>query len=118
MFDTLIEIAMHAATCVVIVKSDVDLANAEIFGRYATEASAAAESLVVSLAACSYIDSSGIRPLLRLARDRGDAFGVVVTRGSRVDRVFELLDLRRRVATFDTLDDALASRHPGTVTTI
>jgi len=109
LYDTLIEIATHDAACVVTVKSDIDVANAETLGRYVEEAAAGAPALVLSLEACAYIDSSGIRPLLQFAATRGGAFCVVAPRGSRVRRVFDLLHLHERIRVCDTLAEALSA---------
>jgi anti-anti-sigma factor len=112
LYDTLIEIATHDAACVVTVKSDIDVANAETLGRYVEEAASGASALVVSLEACRYIDSTGIRPLLRFAAARGETFCVVAPRGSRVRRVFDLLHLHERIRVCESLAEALVAVQP------
>ena len=112
MYDTLIEIATHDTACVVTVKSDIDVANADTLGRYVEEAAAGARALVLSLEACPYIDSTGIRPLLRFADARGGTFCVIAPRGSRVRRVFDLLHLHERIRVCESLPEALAAMQP------
>ena len=107
MYDTLIEITMHDAVCVVAVMSEIDIANAETFGRYVDEASAHAEALVLSLASCPYMDSSGIRPIAQLAAARGDSFSVVAPHGTRVRRVFDVLGLGSRFDVHESVSEAL-----------
>jgi anti-anti-sigma factor len=109
LYDTFIDISTAGDTCVVTVKSEIDVANAETLRRYVDEASSGVPRLVVSLAGCSYIDSSGLAPLIGWARSRGDAFGCVVPSGSRAHRVFELTRLRDIMRVYETLDEALRS---------
>jgi anti-anti-sigma factor len=108
MYDTTIEITTVAQTCVVTVKSDIDIANAETFRRYLSEASANMSALVVSLEDCPYIDSSGLRPLLGFAAERPDAFYVVVPRRAPVRRIFDVTHLDEVIDVCESLPEALA----------
>jgi anti-anti-sigma factor len=108
MYDTTIEITTIDQTCVVTVKSDIDIANAETFRRYLSEASANMAALVVSLEDCPYIDSSGLRPLLGFAAARPDAFFVVVPRRASIRRIFDVTHLDEVIDVCESLPEALA----------
>ena len=62
--------------------------------------------LVVSLAKCRYIDSTGIGVLVR-TRKAGHELGVVVTPHSSIERIFAILNLREYLALSPTLEAAL-----------
>jgi len=116
-YDTLIEIAIADGICVVKVGNEVDIANADVLERYLGDASGAAEKLIVSLEECRYMDSSGIRPLIRLAARLGDGFFLVVPNGTQIRRIFDLLDLGAQLQVFASVDEALsaAKRNASTV---
>jgi anti-sigma B factor antagonist len=79
-FECDIEKAESGADCVVTVRGDIDLASATDFEsalRTALDGSPA--SIVVDLAALSFIDSSGLRVLVTLSKEaesRGATFGL------------------------------------------
>ncbi len=108
MYETLINLAIADGVCVVSVASEIDVGNADVLERYLGDASAAARKLIVSLEACRYMDSSGLRPLIRLAARLGDDFFVVVSKGTHIRRIFDLLDLGARMQVFASVDEALS----------
>ena len=110
MYDTNISIGREDDICIVSVACDVDLANAQTVRRYAEEASAGASATIVSLEACSYIDSTGLQALLQLASSRGDSFSVVVPRGTHIRKIFEITGLVTSLNVRDSIADARSPR--------
>ncbi|GAC1310556.1 MAG: hypothetical protein NVSMB21_18640 [Vulcanimicrobiaceae bacterium] len=108
MYDTVIDFSTVGGVTVATIACDLDIANAATIGRYLDEALGASTSLVVSLAGCAYLDSSGLRPLVDLARRLGDGFSVVVPSGTRARRVFDIVAPHTHIAVRASLDDALA----------
>jgi anti-anti-sigma factor len=106
LYDTNIAIENEDGTCVVRVACDVDLANAQTLRRYIEEASIGAEATIVSLEACTYIDSTGLQALMQLKSGRGDSFSVVVPRGTHVRKIFELTGLDTSLNVRDSIADA------------
>jgi anti-anti-sigma factor len=109
LYDTLLTIETVDAACVVAVRSEIDIANADTFRRYVDEASIGAEALVVSFAECTYLDSTGLREVIRWAEARRDTFAVVLPAGSRVRRVFDLAGIHAIVRVFETNAEALTA---------
>ncbi len=107
LYDTLLSIETVAGVLVLKVGNEVDIANADTLERYMTEASSNASELVVSLATCRYIDSSGLRPIIRLAERLGDGFAIVVPPGTHVRRIFDLTRLHEQMNVCDSLENAL-----------
>lgn len=113
MYDTVIDFATVDGITVASIASEIDVSNAETIGRYLDEAIGASRALVVSLARCTYIDSSGLRPLIALAMRLGAGLHVVVPYGTQVRRVFEITGLAERIHLCATLDEAIASATKG-----
>ncbi len=112
MYDTNIAIDRDDDTCIVRVACDVDLANAQTIRRYVEEASGGARATIVSLEACSYIDSTGLQALLQLLASRGESFSVVVPRGTHIRRIFEITGLVTKLNVRDSIADARRPRVP------
>ena len=108
MYDTLISLETQGGVRVLKVGNEIDLASAPIFERYLMEASADSPKFIVSLAECRYIDSSGLRPIIRLAERLGSGFGVVVPPGTQIRRIFDLTHLRDHMHVCNTLESAIA----------
>jgi anti-anti-sigma factor len=106
LYDTNITIANEDGTCIVRVACDIDIANAQTVRRYVDEASVGALATIVSLEACSYIDSTGLQALMQLASGRGDSFSVVVPRGTHTRKIFEITGLDRSLNVRDSVADA------------
>jgi anti-anti-sigma factor len=107
-YDTLISIESIGDVRILKVGNEIDLANADVLERYLNEASADVPAFVVSLVDCRYIDSSGLRPIIRLAGKLGSAFAVVAPPGKQIRRIFDLTGLYDHMHVCDTVEDALA----------
>ena len=86
---------------VVVPAGEIDLATVDALE--AEIGAAAAEphtEIVLDLRSTTFLDSTGIRLVVQLARDLGAAFGVVRGRGE-VARVFDLVGLDGRVRMLD-----------------
>ena len=114
MYDTLIQFETVDGVRIVKVGNEVDIANAPVFERYLSEAAEESDALVVSLQDCRYIDSSGLRPLVRLAERFGDRFAIVVPVGTQIRRIFELCHLDDAMNVRATLSEALNTVDPNT----
>lgn len=108
MYDTLIHIENEDGVRIVKVGNEVDIANAHVLERYLAEATVDSEAFVISLEQCRYIDSSGLRPLIRFSERFGDAFAIVVPAGTQIRRIFELTRLGEAMNVCTTLAEALA----------
>ena len=109
MYDTLIGVEMLDGVRIVKVGNEVDIANAHVLERYLAEAASDSDAFVVSLQECRYIDSSGLRPLVRLAERFGDRFAIVVPVGTQIRRIFELCHLGDAMHVCPTVAEALAT---------
>ncbi len=114
MYDTLISLETVDGVRIVKVGNEVDIANAGVLERYLDEAAANTEAFVVSLEDCRYIDSSGLRPLIRLSERFGERFAIVVPAGTQIRRIFELTRLGETMNVCTTLAEALAKMTPAT----
>ncbi len=108
MYDTLIELETSDGVRVIKVGNEVDIANADTLERYLDEAASGNDTFVVSLETCRYIDSSGLRPIIRLAERVGDAFFIVVPPGTQIRRIFDLTNLRDRMNVCDSVREAVS----------
>lgn len=69
---------------------DVDLACADEFEDAMQEAAAGGATLIVDLQGCQYMDSTGLRSLVRAVKRHGDRVHAIVTEGSIVARILQL----------------------------
>ncbi|MDA0180217.1 STAS domain-containing protein [Solirubrobacter phytolaccae] len=87
---------------VVVPAGEIDLATVDRVGREVEEAHADSEcEIVLDLRDIRFIDSTGIRLVVQLARDLNGRFAVV-RGGGEVARVFDLVGLDGRVRMLDT----------------
>ena len=95
---------------VIHVAGDLDLSNIPIFAAELGP-SLSAPLLVVDFAACTFIDSSALRELVRAHRVVADAGGrlVLVAPSEPVRRVLEVATLDRFITVSETLAEALTS---------
>jgi anti-sigma B factor antagonist len=108
----------HGDLRIVVVTGDLDLRTAP--GFYATAATALGSrspALVADLTACTFLDSTGISRLLRLAeaaREVDATFAVVLRPESQPGRVLKLTRCLERFAWFSSIEAAEAdlSRRP------
>ena len=98
-----------AAWPVARLSGDIDLSNVDHLAKGLDAAVANhALGLVVDLSAVTYIDSTGVRLLFRLARrlrDRQQALHLVVPEGAKIRRILELSGLQAVAVTTPTLPD-------------
>ncbi len=88
-----LELIEHPGGTIAAVSGEIDLSSAgELGGRLSAVVAAAPQTLVIDLTGVTFLDSSGLRLLLRLKRELLEYGGklVVVPGGSRVARLFEL----------------------------
>jgi anti-anti-sigma factor len=95
-----------ATICTVV--AEIDIANADAFREELDNVVSEDRNTIVSLADCPYIDSSGLRVLIALARRAGDSLSLVVAPGTQVRRVFEITSLTSSMRVFESVDEALA----------
>ncbi len=107
MYDTLIKLETTDGVLIATVGNEIDLANAPILQRYLMEASHDAQAMVVSLTECRYIDSSGLRALIHVARRLPGRFAVVAARNTHVRRVFDITRFQQRLRVCSSLPEAL-----------
>lgn len=107
MYDTLIDLDTFGDVTVASLGNEVDLANAETVRRYLDEASVGLTTFVVSLENCRYIDSSGLRPIIKLAARVGAGFFIVVPPNTHIRRIFDIAGLDLTLNVCATLDEAL-----------
>jgi anti-anti-sigma factor len=112
------------------VQGELELANAEqlaeaVLGPLEPDAAkpqpgldGSAPKVVVDLGRCSFIDSTGLATLLRIARRLQSSDGTstlaVVEGQLQVRRLFEVTRLEGKLHVFHTRDDAIASLGPVT----
>jgi anti-anti-sigma factor len=90
------------------VVAEIDIANADAFREELDTVVGEGRNAIVSLADCPYIDSSGLRVLIALARRVGDSLSLVVVPGTQIRRVFEITSLTNSMRVFASVDEALA----------
>ncbi|MGP6156948.1 MAG: STAS domain-containing protein [Vulcanimicrobiaceae bacterium] len=107
------ELAGWGDVNVVTVIEEIDISNARSLEDQTTIALSSSPKLVVSLERCQYIDSSGLRVLIRLSNRHDVQFSVVVPPGTQTRRIFDLAGLEEQMAVFDTLQAAVAKFRAG-----
>ena len=107
MYDTLIQIERVGDASVATVGNDLDLASTPVVERYIREAVADSDALVISLASCRFVDSTGIGALVRFARRFGSKFAVVVPQPSHIRRVFDVTGLGAHMHLVATVSEAV-----------
>ncbi|MBC5801322.1 MAG: STAS domain-containing protein [Candidatus Eremiobacteraeota bacterium] len=113
MSDTLIHLQTVDGVRVATIGSEIDLANAPVFERYLGEAAADVPSLIISLAECRYIDSSGLCALARLAKRLRNRFSIVVPPGTQVRRIFDIAHFGEKMRVCASLPEALSALSMG-----
>jgi anti-anti-sigma factor len=108
MHQTLTQLSLHDGARIVDICGEIDIASADALGERLDQAADGADFIIVSLAECPYIDSSGLRVLVRLSNELGEAFAVVVPPATQTRRIFDITGLAHQMGVFDSVDDALA----------
>jgi len=95
---------------IVRVTGDFDLSNVQIF-EAELEQTLPADLVVIELAACTFLDSSAMRTLVRAQRRVADAGGrlVLVAPSQPAKRVLDIAALDRFIPVAATLADAVTS---------
>jgi anti-sigma B factor antagonist len=91
------------------VRGPLDLHYAPVFQQQVNSYVATGKLVVVDLRQADYVDSSGIRALLRMQKDLESAKGelrLVVSPASRVERVIKLLQLHTHFHLFPSAAEA------------
>ncbi|MFI5025225.1 MAG: STAS domain-containing protein [Solirubrobacterales bacterium] len=107
----------HPDAVVVAVKGEFDLAATTEFRTARAQALGADGALIVDLGDCTFIDSTGIACVIR-SFERADSAGrefALVASDFHVRRVLELVGVPDRIPCFTSLDKALASLAPASV---
>ncbi len=100
-------ISDHGAIRVAVVDGEVDMASADHFERALVKSLASAH-LIVDLAGCTFLDSSGLRALVSASR-QAHALGrrmVIARPASRVTQLLELTRIVDAIPVFDELEQA------------
>jgi anti-anti-sigma factor len=98
---------------VIAVVGEFDLGSCEKLKPAADEAVAGRRPLILDLSACSFIDSSGLRLILQIARELGEGDGSpvsmsVVVGESGIRKLFSLTAIDQSIPLFDTREQARA----------
>jgi len=96
---------------VVRVSGDIDLTTHEQLAEQLAKAAEAGGPVVVDLSSCEFIDSSGIRALLRGLKateenDRSASFSIAAP-AAQVSRVLELTGVNETITLYESVDEAL-----------
>lgn len=111
---SLADFSYVGATRVANIRAEIDISNSELLEADLLELPGdAASRLIVSLSDCAYIDSSGLRVLIRLSNALGTRLAVVAKPGSHARRLIDVAGLTRAMSVHDTLDPALISLATG-----
>jgi anti-sigma B factor antagonist len=101
---------------VIAVEGEFDLASCEKLKPAADEAVAGRRPLILDLSDCSFIDSSGLRLILQIAKELGDGDGSpipmsVVVGESGIRKLFALTAIDQSIPLFDSREQARAWLH-------
>jgi anti-anti-sigma factor len=70
------------------------------------------EPLIVSLEQCRYCDTSVLGALVRLHKSRPNNLAIVFSKGSIVERVFDIAQLSNWLRTYRSVEAAVRAFHP------
>ncbi|MGP6156282.1 MAG: STAS domain-containing protein [Vulcanimicrobiaceae bacterium] len=91
----------------VVVEGDVDLTNFAELEAMIQSAATQAQGVVVDLASCTYLDSSGLGVLIRRFNVHGDRMRIVLPRNGGARRVFEITGLTGALPAYESFDEAV-----------
>ena len=102
-----VEVAGHEIAAVR-AAGEIDLSNFEELGA-ALSSPPCSESagILLDLRNVEFVDSSGLRVMLTCAQSFGDRLATVLTQGSAVDTLLEMVGVRERLNVSATEEDAL-----------
>jgi anti-anti-sigma factor len=82
---------VDGAPPVLLVRGDLDLANAEEFGEALKQALSVDSSVVLDLSGLTFIDAAGLRVIVHAAESRDGVDPLTLVNASRVTRLLELV---------------------------
>lgn len=89
-------------------EGEIDLSNFEELGAaLSSPPCSASAGILLDLRSVEFVDSSGLRVMLTCAQSFGDRFATILTDGSAVDTLFEMVDIRERLNVSATEEEAL-----------
>jgi anti-anti-sigma factor len=87
---------------------EIDLSNfEELSTALTTPPCSESAGILLDLRNVEFVDSSGLRVMLTCAQSFGDRFATLLTEGSAVDTLLEMVDVRERLNVSATEEDAL-----------
>lgn len=106
-----VSVIVHDGTPVAAISGEIDLSNADsVLDQLEQAVEAGARGLVVDLGGVEYLDSTGVRLLVRLVRVLASSdleLRLVVPAGAPIRRVLELANIEAALPVDETTDDAL-----------
>ncbi len=109
----IVESSIRGNILVAAVVQEIDISNARLLEEQLTALASDAPRFVISLVLCNYIDSSGLRILIRLSNRRDIEFGVVAPPRTQARRIIDIAGLCEQLDVFDSLEEALAKLDAG-----
>jgi anti-anti-sigma factor len=105
-----------ADVTVIAIEGEFDLASCEKLKPAADEAVAGRRPLILDLSKCSFIDSSGLRLILQIAKELDQGEGPPAPMGlvlgdSGVRKLFALTAIDQSIPLFDTREQAMTGLH-------
>jgi anti-sigma B factor antagonist len=100
----------EGSTSIISVTGELDLSTADQLAEAALVATSGTHRLVLDLSACTFIDSSGLRVVLRMHKDLaedGKPTAIVVSDG-HVRKLLSLTAIDQSIRVFPALGDAVA----------
>ena len=88
---------------------DLDIATAPSLEKAVIEAEARGKQIVISLAHCKYVDSTGLSLFVRMKKKLANRLVLVVPEGNRARRIFEITQLATQLEICDALSQSIAS---------
>jgi anti-sigma B factor antagonist len=98
---------------VVRAEGEVDLESAESLAASLRAAGEGAGPVIVDMIGVPFMDSSGLRTLLVAVTELGERLALVVSPGSPVAHLLEIVQVRDRFEVHATVEDALRARTDG-----
>jgi anti-anti-sigma factor len=101
---------------VIAIEGEFDLASCETLKPAADEAVGRRRPLILDLSQCSFIDSSGLRLILQIAKELEEGEGppapmCLVLGESEIRKLFSLTAIDQSIPLFDTREQAMTGLH-------
>ena len=101
------DVEKRGSTAVISVTADIDVLTSESFRDTIVTVERDADRVVVSLLACSYLDSTGLTVLIAAQRRLGERLAIVIAETGNVRKIIEIASLAQFLHIVPTLDRAL-----------